>query len=159
MMDKAMYKVLVVDDEENIRMLVQEILHEAGYDVVTASDGREALSKVEALNIDVMMLDMNMPGMSGIEVLQEATNHWPDICVIMVTAVNDINTAVEAMKQGAYDYITKPFDKHGLIQKVQKAIDLRNQIMKTETDVDNIAEKWPTGLNPDDWVEIHDEVE
>lgn len=119
-------KVLVVDDEEYIRMLIQEILHEAGYDVVTASDGKEALDKVEQSDIGVMILDMKMPELSGMEVLQLVSAYHPDICVIMLTAVDDANTAIEAVKLGAYDYITKPFNQVDLMQRVQRAIEKRN---------------------------------
>jgi len=151
-------KILVVDDEETIRNLVQRILQSKGYDVETATNGNEALSKVEKLDIGVMILDMNMPVMSGMETLQQATTRWPDICVIMVTAVNDAETAVEAMKQGAYDYITKPFDRRDLILKVQRAIDQRDLLVEKESAINKLGGKWPTGLDPKDWQEERDNI-
>ena len=157
-MDKITDKVLVVDDEESIRKLIQRILNKAGYDVITAADGGEALSKVEGSDIGVMILDMKMPGLTGMEVLQETTARWPDICVLMLTAVDDLNTAVEAMKSGAYDYITKPFNRDDLIVKLQKAIEQRNLAVKTEAGINNLAETWPTGLHLEDWVEKQDEA-
>ena len=122
-MDGEQVKVLVVDDEEAVRNLLQRILNKAGYDVVTAADGKEALYKVSLGETEVVLLDIHMPGMSGIEVLHKITADSPDYCVIMVTAVTDVDTAVEALKMGAYDYITKPFDRDEVKQKVQQAIE------------------------------------
>ena len=121
-MTEEQVRVLVVDDEEGVRNLLQRILSEAGYQVTTAANGQEALYKVSLGEAEVVLLDIKMPGMSGIEVLRKLTADSPDYCVIMVTAVADIDTAVEALKTGAYDYITKPFDRDGVKQKVQQAI-------------------------------------
>jgi len=140
-MDRIKGKILVVDDEENVRNLVQLLLQNVGYEVDTASDGEEALSKVERLNIDVVILDIKMPGMSGVEILQYLTVYWPDICVIMVTAVDDASSAIEAVKLGAYDYVTKPFDKVDLIQRVQKAIEKRNLKQETRRHQKELEEK------------------
>ncbi|MBA7650232.1 Protein-glutamate methylesterase/protein-glutamine glutaminase [subsurface metagenome] len=116
-------KVLVVDDEETVRMLFQRILQAAGYDVVTAADGKEALSVIADGDIDVVLLDIKMPGLSGIDVLGKISTDWPNVCVIMVTAVADVQTAVAAMKLGAYDYITKPFDQGELLRKIRQSIE------------------------------------
>ena len=121
-MTEKQVRVLVVDDEEGVRNLLQRILSEAGYQVTTAANGQEALYKVSLGEAEVVLLDIKMPGMSGIEVLRKLTADSPDYCVIMVTAVADIDTAVEALKTGAYDYITKPFDRDSVKQKVQQAI-------------------------------------
>ncbi len=115
-------KVLVVDDEATVRMLFQRILQAAGYDVVTAADGKEALSVIADGDIDVVLLDIKMPGLSGIDVLGKISTDWPGLCVIMVTAVADAQTAVEAMKLGAYDYITKPFDQDEVLRKIRQAV-------------------------------------
>jgi len=114
--------ILVVDDEEAVRNLLQRILEEVGYAVTTAANGQEALYKLSLGEAKVMLLDMKMPGMSGIEVLHKLADDWPNYCVIMVTAVNDLQTAVEALKLGAYDYITKPFDRDDVKEKLVKAI-------------------------------------
>jgi len=119
-------RILVVDDEEPVRNLLQRVLKEAGYDVVTAANGQEALDKVSQLNAGVVLLDIKMPGMSGMEVLQQITTNWPKTCVVMATAAGDAQTAVEAMKTGAYDYITKPFNRDDVVLKVQKAIEKRD---------------------------------
>ncbi|MBW1717539.1 MAG: response regulator [Deltaproteobacteria bacterium] len=87
-------KVLVVDDEETVRILLQRVLQAAGYDAVIAADGEEALSVIANGDIDVVLLDINMPGLSGMDVLGKISTDWPNVCVIMVTAVADVQTAV-----------------------------------------------------------------
>jgi len=116
-------KVLVVDDEESVRSLLQRILEEAGYSVVTAADGQEALYQVSLGEAHVLLMDIKMPKMSGLEVLSKLTATSSDYCVIMVTSTNNLQTAVEALKLGAYDYITKPFDHSDVTQKVLKAVE------------------------------------
>ena len=119
-------RILVVDDEETVRNLLQRTLAEAGYNVTTAANGEETLSAVSQGEIEVVLLDIKMPGMSGIEVLGKLTAYWPEICVIIVTAVVDTQTAVEALKMGAYDYITKPFNRDEVVKKVQEAVEKWN---------------------------------
>ena len=141
-------KVLVVDDEETVRVLLQRILQAAGYEAVIAANGKEALSVIADGGIDVVMLDINMPGLSGVEVLGKISADWPDLCVIMVTAVADVQTAVTAMKLGAHDYITKPFDQDEALRKIRQAVvnwqerlTLRQSIAeKTERLQENFAE-------------------
>ena len=125
-------RILVVDDEEGVRNLLQRILKEAGYEVLTAVNGPEALLKISQVDFSIVLLDIKMPGMSGMEVLQQLTTDHPDICVVMVTALGDAQTAVEAMKVGAYDYITKPFNRDDLMMKVRKAIQKRNLLVENE---------------------------
>ena len=122
-MTEEQVRVLVVDDEEAVRNLLQRILEGAGYQVTTAANGKEALSKVSLGETEVVLMDIKMPEMSGIEALSKLTADWPDTCVIMVTSVAETETAVEAMKLGAYDYILKPFDRDEVLQKVLKAIE------------------------------------
>lgn len=119
-------RILVVDDEETVRNLLQRTLAEAGYSVTTAANGEETLSAVSQGKVEVVLLDIKMPGMSGIEVLGKLTTYWPEICVIIVTAVVDTQTAVEALKMGAYDYITKPFNRDEVVKKVQEAVEKWN---------------------------------
>ena len=114
-------KILVVDDEETVRMLFRRVLQAAGYDVATAADGKEALAVIADSDIDVVLLDINMPGLSGIDVLGKISTDWPNVCAIMVTAVADVQTAVAAMKLGAYEYITKPFDQDEMLHKIRLA--------------------------------------
>jgi DNA-binding NtrC family response regulator len=123
-------RFLVVDDEETIRGLLQRTLTKNGYNVDTAANGEEALDKLYQDNYGVVLLDIKMPGMSGIEILGKITTDWPDICVIMITATLDTQVAVDALKMGAYDYITKPFEQEDVLQKVQQAVLKWNQLMK-----------------------------
>jgi len=125
-------RVMVVDDEETVRSLLQRILEEAGYDVDTAANGEEALDRMSQLSIGVVFLDVKMPGMSGMEVLAKLTADWPDTCVIMATAVGDAQTVVEAMKIGAYDYITKPFSRDDVILKLRRALEKRDLQLKNK---------------------------
>ncbi|BDG59088.1 response regulator [Caldinitratiruptor microaerophilus] len=101
--------ILVVDDEKNIRLMMQECLEQAGYQVDSAVDGEHALEKIAARGYDLVLLDLRLPGMSGMEVLRQARGRRPDQPVVMITAHGTIETAVEAMKLGAVDYLQKPF--------------------------------------------------
>lgn len=125
-------RVLVVDDEEAIRNLLRRTLEDIGYDVLTVANGEEALFKMNQQEFEVVFLDIKMPGMSGIEVLGKITTDWPDTCVIMATGVSNVATTVESMKMGAYDYITKPFDRDDLVYKVQRAIEKRDLELKNK---------------------------
>lgn len=102
-------KMLIVDDEKNIRLMLDQALATAGYEVTTAIDGEHALDKVKESHFDLMLLDMKLPGMDGIEVLRGVSHLRPDLPVIMITAHGTVETAVEAMKLGAVDYLRKPF--------------------------------------------------
>ena len=123
-------RVLVVDDEETVRGLLQRTLEEAGYTVATAANGEEALHEVSRQEPEAVLLDIKMPGLSGMDALTKITADWPDICVIMVTAVGDTQTAVEAMKLGAYDYITKPFKPNDVVQKTRDALNKRELLLQ-----------------------------
>lgn len=105
-----MAKILVVDDEIEACNALKEFLGLKGYEVYTAQDGKTAIDKVQELRPQLILLDMIMPGMHGIEVLKEIKKIDPEIGVIMVTVVTDEAQAKKALKLGAYDYITKPVD-------------------------------------------------
>ena len=129
-MARKQMRVLVVDDEETVRGLLQRTLEEAGYTVTTAANGEEALHEVSRQEPEAVLLDIKMPGLSGMDVLTKITADWPDICVIMVTAVGNTQTAVEAMKLGAYDYITKPFKPNDVVQKTRDALNKRESLLQ-----------------------------
>ncbi|MEE8414528.1 MAG: response regulator [Dehalococcoidales bacterium] len=135
-------RVLVVDDEENVRNLLQRILKEAGYDVTVAVDGEHAIGILYQEEHEVVILDIKMPGLTGIEVLGKITDEWPDTCVIMLTAVIDAQTAVKAMKLGALDYITKPFNQGDVVQKVGEAIAKWEQKLKDRHQYLELKEKF-----------------
>lgn len=119
--------VLVVDDEEPIRDIVSRVLDAEGFTCVVAADGREALEKTATQAFDVVLLDIMMPDMSGMEVLHHLTTANPDACVVMTTAVDDVQTAVEALNLGAVDYVTKPFNLDDLGKRVEEAVELARQ--------------------------------
>ncbi|MFC1984912.1 response regulator [Chloroflexota bacterium] len=131
-------RILVVDDEETVRNLLQRILEETGYTVTTATNGQEAIYKLSLGEAKIMLLDMKMPGMSGIEVLQKLEAEWPKYCILMVTAVTDLQTAVDALKLGACDYITKPFDRDDVKQKLVKAIQKHNRLRQDKKRYDQL---------------------
>ena len=107
---KTMKKILVVDDEIAIRNLLKEFLNRKGYDVYTASDGRAAIAEVKEIGPHIVLLDIMMPGMGGIDTLKEIRRIDPKVGVIMVTAISDQQLGKRAMELGAFDYITKPLD-------------------------------------------------
>ena len=135
-------KILVVDDEEGVRNLLQRMLEGAGYEVVSTGDGEEALYQISQGDINVALLDIKMPTISGIELLNKITADYPDVCVIMATAVIDIQTAIDSLKLGAYDYITKPFKKDEILQKVYEAISRWERRLKEKNQQVLIQEKF-----------------
>ena len=101
-------KILIVDDESNIRDILKDRLEATGYQVIQASDGKEGLALTESEEPDLILLDLKMPKMDGIEVLERLRKKFPEIIVIVLTGHGTIGLAVEAMKLGAFDFITKP---------------------------------------------------
>lgn len=102
-------KILVVDDEESIREFLQIMLNKEGYEVTLAEDGQKAVDTLKKKSFDLIISDMQMPNMTGIELLHHVKDQDPDMLFMMITAFGTAETAVEAMKMGAYDYISKPF--------------------------------------------------
>jgi len=105
-----MPRMVIVDDEQEVLDELSEVFSEYGYEIETARGGEEALRKVKEKRPHVMLLDIRMPGMDGIEVLRRVRELDPSLGIIMVTAVMEENLAKEAMTLGAFDYITKPID-------------------------------------------------
>ena len=116
-----MAHVLIVDDETNIRRVLAAMLQRDGYEVTTAADGQQALAAMQRAQIDVVVTDLVMPRMDGMELLRQVAVAHPDVPVIMITAHGTVDTAVGAMKAGAFDYITKPFDQEDLRKVIAKA--------------------------------------
>src|SRR5215813_1464451 len=135
-------KILIVDDEpSNRKILAQELAH-LGYATETASDGAEGLKQVESSRPDLIILDYMMPDLSGLDVLKELRKREDDTPVIMITAYGTIDRAVQAMKEGAYDFIIRPFEPEHIALVVSKA--LERQRLKTGVDVlsEEVAERY-----------------
>ena len=118
-------RILIVDDEEIVIKSCLRILGGGDYYVEVAHDGREALRKIEENPYDVMILDVVMPNMGGLEVLRRVKETHPDMDVIMVTGLSLVDTVVQARKLGARDFISKPFEPDELKQVVQRALERR----------------------------------
>lgn len=117
-MTKEKQRILVVDDEQTVRDFLQKALENAGYDVITASDGREALDKVSQFDVSLVLLDIVMPGLDGYEVL-EHMRQYEDIPVIMLSGIGGETTKIDTLALGADDYITKPFSVEELLARIQ----------------------------------------
>ena len=115
--------ILIVDDEKNYLVVLEALLSPEGYEIVTSEKAQEALRVIQEADVDLVLTDMKMPGMSGMELLEEAKKIKPEVPVIMMTAYGTIEMAVEAMKKHAYDYITKPFRNEELKLTIRKALD------------------------------------
>jgi cyclic di-GMP phosphodiesterase len=119
-------RILVVDDEEAIREIVSSMLHNAGYETRQASSGVEALSVINSgESFDLMLSDLMMPEMDGITLLERVKEARPDMPAIMVTAVHDISVALAAIRNGAYDYLLKPFEREQMLAIVRRALEHR----------------------------------
>jgi DNA-binding NtrC family response regulator len=126
-------KVLVIEDDEVLRQLLIDVLSDQGYEVAAAETGEAGLHTMEQDVFDVILLDINLPGMDGMEVLRLAPARQPDAQVVMMTAFGTVDTAVEAMKQGAFDYINKPFSTDELQLTITRALeeqDLRREVAR-----------------------------
>ena len=120
-------KILIVDDELIMRESLAGWLQRDGHTVDTASSGEEALEKLKEARFDIMLVDIKMEGMSGLDVLQHVKENDPDVAIVMITAYGSIPTAIEAMKNGAYDYMLKPFDPNELGVLIDKIIKHQDQ--------------------------------
>ncbi|MEP6748888.1 MAG: sigma-54 dependent transcriptional regulator [Bacteroidota bacterium] len=127
-----MSNILIVDDEKAIRKTLGEILSYEGYKMDEAGDGEEALKKFKEKAYDVVLCDIKMPKMDGIEFLEKARESNPDVPIIMISGHGTIETAVEAVKKGAYDYISKPPDLNRLLITIRNAMDKTNLVTETK---------------------------
>ncbi len=118
-------QVLIVDDEPNLRKILSHQLSRDGYDVLTAEDGEQGLAQLREHHIDLVITDLKMPKIDGMTLLKKALEEEPELPVVLITAHGTIDTAVEALKTGAFDFVTKPFDKDEVRQIVAKALKTR----------------------------------
>lgn len=123
--------VLVVDDDDRLRNALVRYLTQQGYEAGAAASGLEALEKLKGGRYDVMLLDIRMPGMSGIDVMPEALDRNPDLAILMLSGVTDATSAAVCMQRGAVDYLTKPIDLSHLSKALQRAIKRRDTMMQT----------------------------
>ncbi len=122
-----MEKILIVDDEINMRVVLRAMLKKRGYQVAEAADGLEALECLKKESVEVVVTDLKMPRLDGLGLLEGVTTNFPETPVILITAHGTIETAVDALKKGAFDYITKPFDQEELIGVIEKALRTRRK--------------------------------
>src|SRR5215831_1637268 len=132
-MKTADSSILVVDDDLDIQEVIKDRLNSLGYEVSNASNGKECLDFLSRHNPDLILLDIEMPGMKGIEVLREIRKREINVPVLMITAHGTIETAVQAMREGAYDFIPKPFEPSHLGLIVQRA--LERDSLKREVEI------------------------
>lgn len=121
-------KILVVDDEQAARQSLAEILRLEGFRVETAPDGQTALEFLGDEEFDIVLLDLKMPGMSGIEVLQQTPEIAPEAQVIIMTAHGSLETAIDALREGAHDYLLKPAEPNEILASVNRAIEEQNEV-------------------------------
>jgi len=123
--------ILVVDDERVVREGCRRVLSGKGYRVILAEEGKSALELLAEEPVDIMLLDLKMPVMGGEEVLQHTRNHYPDVPVIIITGHGTVDNAVECMKNGAYDFVTKPFQVDQFLLTIERAADKRRLEQKS----------------------------
>ncbi len=123
-----METVLIVDDEKNYPLILGAVLEEEGFETLTANSGKDALEILEHADIDLVLTDMKMPTMDGIELLERIKEKNPELPVIMMTAYGTVEKAVEAMQKGAYNYILKPFENESLVVYVKKAVSIYRMV-------------------------------
>ncbi len=127
-----MSKILVIDDERSIRNTLKDILEYEKYEVDLAEDGNKGVEMVRSAEYDVVLCDIKMPGLDGIEVLERAVVLAPDTPIVMISGHGNIDTAVDSIKKGAFDYIEKPLDLNRLLITIRNAMDKSNLVTETK---------------------------
>jgi DNA-binding NtrC family response regulator len=126
-------RILVADDDNSLRRVLEFQLRDGGYDVLTAPDGLAALEMFTAQEIDCLITDLRMPKLSGLELLRRAHAINRDVPVVVITAFGEVETAVEAMRAGAFDYITKPFNREQILLTIEKAVSFGATLMENRS--------------------------
>ncbi len=132
--------MLVVDDETHVRSMVGWTLERSGYEVKLASSAKEALELLEQSSYDLLLTDIVMQDMSGIALLEKVHAQFPNLPVVMVTAIHDISVAIDAMRHGAYDYLLKPFEREHLLKTVERALEHRQVLEESHTYQQNLEQ-------------------
>jgi len=128
-----MARILVIDDEKSIRNTLKEILEYEGHEVLDAPDGLEGLRLITSEKFDIIFCDIKMPKMDGLELLEKAMDHNPDVPVVMISGHGNIETAVEAIKKGAFDFISKPLDLNRMLITLRNAMEKSTLVKETKT--------------------------
>ncbi len=134
--------ILVVDDEEGILESISGILGDEGYDTITTTTGEDALNIISDADIDLVILDVWLPGIDGIETLKKMKEQWPDIAVLMVSGHGNIDLAVKATKLGAYDFLEKPLSLEKVIIAVERAIERKRLETENRELRESIRREW-----------------
>lgn len=153
-----MAKILVIDDERSIRNTIKEILEYENHQVLSAVDGSEGLSLMEQSTFDVILCDIKMPEMDGMEVLEKASK-ITDSPIIMISGHGNIDIAVEAIKMGAFDYIAKPLDLNRLLVTIRNAMDKKNLVAETRTLRKKVAKKYTMIGESEPMVQLKEMIE
>jgi len=124
-MSKNNAQILVVDNEVNVQKILKSTLEAAGYDCVAVGDAESALTVLASQNFDIALLDVRMSGKPGVELLQDIKKGYPEVVVLMISAIDNTGTAIESMRLGAYDYIVKPFNPDQVLISINRALDKR----------------------------------
>ncbi len=140
-MSQKQETILIVDDEKVIRRILRDKLSGNGYQCQEAGNANEALDKLRGTTIDLVILDIKMPGKSGAELLPEIKAGFPDTAVVMATATSDANVAIACMKNGAYDYLTKPFNLDEVVLSVGRALEKRRLEAELEDYHEHLEQK------------------
>ncbi len=137
-----MSRILVIDDERSIRNTLKDILEYEKYEVELAEDGNKGIDKVKNAEFDIILCDIKMPGLDGIETLEKLTVLAPDTPVVMISGHGNIDTAVESIKKGAYDFIEKPLDLNRLLITIRNAMDKSNLVTETKNLKKKVSKKF-----------------
>ena len=156
-----MKKILWIEDEEPIRRVLIRILEEENkdYEITQCEDGKSGLTTLKKEDFDLVLCDIKMPKMDGVEVLQKARENGINVPFIMLTGHGNVSTAVEAMKSGAYDFISKPPDLNRLLTAVRNALQIKNLVLENKNLKKRIAKKYEMIGASDQINEIHNLVE
>ena len=125
-------QILVVDDEQHIRFFLERLLQRDGHGVTAVASGEAALQQIKTQEFDLAMLDVMMPGISGVEVMSQLHAQWPQTVVILLTAHAALETAVEALRHGAHDYLFKPCDAETLRKSIHEGLQKRQQTLQQQ---------------------------
>ena len=132
-------QILIVDDEASIRLTLSALLKRAGYDVTPAENGPEAVALLERQSFELMLVDLKMPGMDGMQVVAAARRRQPDLAIIVLTGHGSLETAVEGLHQGVFDYLLKTTEPAQVIERVKAGLRARTQRMRERTLLDVVG--------------------